>query len=367
MGAFSGRAGYSGRRVQESNRDDVRASNSAGALVCRRRARPKSAPSRSRRRPPGEVRVRARRERAQPRDRAADLCGACSGERVRAHARAIHERGVSFSRQIWLRDGGRASRRARPSCKAAFASRFIRTRPCLTFRPKISCRCPMACRRSAPCSPPTWRRRSTPSGTARRARPTASRWSARACSGCWSRGFAPKCRGAQVTVVDIDAGAGRDRAQRSAPTSPRPTRRRRDCDLVVHTSASAAGLATALRLAGDEATVLELSWYGANDVHVPLGGVFHSRRLKLISSQVGKVAPSHRPRWDYRRRLNAALDLLQRSRARCADRAAGRVRRSARASCPTSSTRRAACCASSSAIPTEKEHPCTPSKFPTTS
>ena len=80
---------------------------------------------------------------------------------------------------------------------------------------------------------------------------------------------------------------------------------------MVHTSASAAGLATALRLAGDEATVLELSWYGANDVTVPLGDVFHSRRLKLISSQVGKVAPSHRPRWDYRRRLTAALDLLK--------------------------------------------------------
>jgi hypothetical protein len=65
-----------------------------------------------------------------------------------------------------------------------------------------------------------------------------------------------------------------------------------------------------LRLAGDEATVLELSWYGTEEVKVPLGGAFHSRRLKLISSQVGKIAPSHRPRWDYRRRLTAALDLL---------------------------------------------------------
>jgi threonine dehydrogenase-like Zn-dependent dehydrogenase len=83
------------------------------------------------------------------------------------------------------------------------------------------------------------------------------------------------------------------------------------CDIVIHTSASAAGLATALRLAGDEATVLELSWYGADAVKVPLGDVFHSRRLKLISSQVGKVSPGHRPRWDYRRRLTAALDLLQ--------------------------------------------------------
>ena len=56
--------------------------------------------------------------------------------------------------------------------------------------------------------------------------------------------------------------------------------------------------------------MLELSWYGAGEVAVPLGGAFHSRRLKLISSQVGQVAPSHRPRWTHQRRLAAALDLL---------------------------------------------------------
>jgi hypothetical protein len=83
-----------------------------------------------------------------------------------------------------------------------------------------------------------------------------------------------------------------------------------DCDLVVHTSASAAGLATALNIAGDEAIVLELSWYGAGDVAVPLGGAFHSRRLKLVSSQVGKVAPSHRATWTHRQRLAAAIELL---------------------------------------------------------
>jgi hypothetical protein len=80
--------------------------------------------------------------------------------------------------------------------------------------------------------------------------------------------------------------------------------------VVFHASASAAGLATALRLAGDEATVVELSWYGSGDVAVPLGQAFHSRRLRLISSQVGKVAASHRPRWTYHQRLSAALELL---------------------------------------------------------
>jgi threonine dehydrogenase-like Zn-dependent dehydrogenase len=115
---------------------------------------------------------------------------------------------------------------------------------------------------------------------------------------------------AQVTVVDIDPGRA-GIAEKLGAGFCLPDKAPENCDLVVHSSASAAGLATALRLAGDEATVLELSWYGSDAVNVPLGGVFHSRRLKLISSQVGKIAPSHRPRWDYRRRLTAALDLLK--------------------------------------------------------
>jgi NADPH:quinone reductase-like Zn-dependent oxidoreductase len=115
--------------------------------------------------------------------------------------------------------------------------------------------------------------------------------------------------GTAVTVVDINPDrAGIAKAFGAAFAAPDAAPK--DCDLVVHTSASAAGLATALRLAGDEATVLELSWYGSDDVKVPLGDAFHSRRLRLISSQVGKIAPSHRPRWDYRRRLSAALGLL---------------------------------------------------------
>jgi threonine dehydrogenase-like Zn-dependent dehydrogenase len=79
---------------------------------------------------------------------------------------------------------------------------------------------------------------------------------------------------------------------------------------VIHASASQAGLATALQLAGNEATVVELSWYGTGEIAVPLGEAFHSRRLRLISSQVGQVAPSHRPRWSHARRLEAALALL---------------------------------------------------------
>ena len=82
-------------------------------------------------------------------------------------------------------------------------------------------------------------------------------------------------------------------------------------DVVFHTSASAHGFNTAIACAGLEATIIELSWYGEKSIPAALGGAFHSRRLKLISSQVGHVSPSRRPRWSYTRRLEKALHLLQ--------------------------------------------------------
>ncbi len=85
-----------------------------------------------------------------------------------------------------------------------------------------------------------------------------------------------------------------------------------DRDVVFHASASSAGLATALSCAGFEGRVVELSWFGNKPVSAPLGGAFHARRIQLISSQVGQIAGTHRARWDYRKRMMAALSLLDR-------------------------------------------------------
>ena len=115
--------------------------------------------------------------------------------------------------------------------------------------------------------------------------------------------------GAQVTVVDI-APSRAELARAIGAGFAAPDGAPTNCDLVFHASANAAGLGTALRLAGEEASIIELSWYGSGDVGAPLGEAFHSRRLRLISSQVGKVAPSHRSRWSHGRRLAAALALL---------------------------------------------------------
>jgi threonine dehydrogenase-like Zn-dependent dehydrogenase len=113
---------------------------------------------------------------------------------------------------------------------------------------------------------------------------------------------------AEVTLIDIRP----EREELAAALGARfalPDHAPADCDYVFHASASAAGLTTALNIAGDEATIVELSWYGAGVVSVPLGGAFHSRRLTIVSSQVGKVAPSHRASWTHRDRLEAALKL----------------------------------------------------------
>ncbi|MFI1329249.1 zinc-binding alcohol dehydrogenase [Streptomyces sp. NPDC020845] len=83
-----------------------------------------------------------------------------------------------------------------------------------------------------------------------------------------------------------------------------------DCDLVVHASATEAGLARALELLAPEGTVLELSWYGDRRVSLPLGEAFHSRRLVVRSSQVGTVSPARGSRRTFADRLALALELL---------------------------------------------------------
>ncbi|MBZ5740617.1 zinc-dependent alcohol dehydrogenase [Nocardioides mangrovi] len=80
-------------------------------------------------------------------------------------------------------------------------------------------------------------------------------------------------------------------------------------DAVVHTSATASGLQLSLDLLEPEGTVLDLSWYGDQRVHLALGGAFHSRRLRIRSSQVGVVAG--RGRRSHADRLALALRLLR--------------------------------------------------------
>lgn len=79
-------------------------------------------------------------------------------------------------------------------------------------------------------------------------------------------------------------------------------------DLVVHASATSAGLQRSLELLAPGGTVLELSWYGSREVSLSLGGAFHSGRLGVRASQVGTVARPDRTTAD---RLALALELLR--------------------------------------------------------
>jgi threonine dehydrogenase-like Zn-dependent dehydrogenase len=128
--------------------------------------------------------------------------------------------------------------------------------------------------------------------------------------GCLVAALCARLPGVSVELVDINP-ARADIAARLGAGFALPGAAAGDCDLVVHASGAPAGLATALDLAGFEATILELSWYGDRLVPAPLGEAFHSRRLTLRASQVGHVAPSRRARHGRRDRLMLALTLLR--------------------------------------------------------
>jgi NADPH:quinone reductase-like Zn-dependent oxidoreductase len=127
--------------------------------------------------------------------------------------------------------------------------------------------------------------------------------------GCFIASLAAKIPGTRVELIDIDARRERLAAAFGCRFAL-PDAARGDCDIVFHSSASEAGLATALRIAGFEARLIEVSWYGDKPVAVSLGEGFHQRRLQLISSQVGAVAQAHRARRTHRERLGLALALL---------------------------------------------------------
>lgn len=122
--------------------------------------------------------------------------------------------------------------------------------------------------------------------------------------------LAARLPGAEVTLIDTNpdrAALARALGCAFAAPSAAPS----ECDVVLHLSANPAGLATAIACAGTEAAIVEGSWYGAGTVPAPLGGAFHSRRLRLVGSQVGRIPAARAPRWSYARRLAKALDLLR--------------------------------------------------------
>ena len=125
-------------------------------------------------------------------------------------------------------------------------------------------------------------------GTLLAVEPHALRRQAAARLGC--RVFPPDEPGLRERIAELTAGRGPD--------------------LAINCSGAESALQLALDTLACEGTLVEASWYGVRRVSLELGRAFHRRRLRLVSSQVSTIAPGLSPRWDKRRRLELALELL---------------------------------------------------------
>ena len=128
--------------------------------------------------------------------------------------------------------------------------------------------------------------------------------------GCAIARLAAGIPGAQVTLVDIDP-AKAPVAHLLGVGFTSPEQAEADRDIVIEASGTAEGLRRALELAATDGSVIVASWFGSRPVTLDLGVDFHSRRLTLVSSQVGAVAASQRVRRTTRQRLELALQLLE--------------------------------------------------------
>lgn len=122
-----------------------------------------------------------------------------------------------------------------------------------------------------------------------------------------------KIPGTEVVLVDIDTSR-ENLAHTLGCTFATPETACQsiamDADVVIHASATAEGLTLAISMAGTEVCIVEASWYGLKTTEAPLGGKFHQRRLKIKSSQVGRLPAKQIARWSFQRRLEKALSLL---------------------------------------------------------
>jgi threonine dehydrogenase-like Zn-dependent dehydrogenase len=83
-------------------------------------------------------------------------------------------------------------------------------------------------------------------------------------------------------------------------------------DLVYELSGNPAALNTAIALTGYAGRIVIGSWYGQKQAPLDLGGAFHRRRIRLLSSQVSTIDPQWSGRWDKGRRFAWAWQMLQR-------------------------------------------------------
>lgn len=115
--------------------------------------------------------------------------------------------------------------------------------------------------------------------------------------------------GAEAVIVDPDRSKeGIAKSLGLAFASEPPSTQ--DFDAVIECSGAPAAARQGLSHLGFEGRLVIVSWYGDREVPLPLGEAFHSRRLSIVSSQVGNISAPRRGRWSHARRMEKALALL---------------------------------------------------------
>lgn len=128
--------------------------------------------------------------------------------------------------------------------------------------------------------------------------------------------LASRIIGTDVTICDVNA-AKEYPANKLGITFTLPQSLAGEFDCLINASGSPDALRQAMRHGGTESRVVEASWYGDEEIAIPLGEAFHAKRLSIISSQVGSLPPHKRARWENGRRLRKALDLLADEKLDC--------------------------------------------------
>jgi 2-desacetyl-2-hydroxyethyl bacteriochlorophyllide A dehydrogenase len=116
----------------------------------------------------------------------------------------------------------------------------------------------------------------------------------------------------EVAVVDpierrreLALSVGADRA-----LAPEEEATLSDFDVAIEVSANVNALNAAINAVAFGGTIVVCSWYGTKPVPLILGGPFHRRRLRIVSSQVGTIDSALQPRWSRERRMELACKLL---------------------------------------------------------
>ncbi len=83
-----------------------------------------------------------------------------------------------------------------------------------------------------------------------------------------------------------------------------------DFDLVYELSGSPDALNDAIAVTGYEGRLIIGSWYGIKTASLDLGSAFHRSKIRMISSQVSSIHSRFSGRWNKKRRMAVALNML---------------------------------------------------------